>query len=306
MTETEIQHDSDCAQHNEPAYPNGPCDCSAFRPALSPPAEGASKNDYEAPETITSVDWQRVGPKLVEALRPFAVASETVIRKRGEVVVPVDNDTFPAGPLTWGDMRKAWAALAAAQPSAGAQGEVVAPIEIDHPHRPSMTVKERTYLAQNVKRWGLESALVDSLCTSAMANPGQGSFAGYLWAIAEQVKGLLAARATPAQPDTGDVAALREVAEFEADMERDLTESEVDAIERSLRTILAFDAVGHLRLVLFDTMTRQAAGYDWNADPDGMTLRQSAAIQQADRILAALSKPSEDWRESADANRPRR
>lgn len=21
-------HDSDCATHNEPAYPNGPCDCS--------------------------------------------------------------------------------------------------------------------------------------------------------------------------------------------------------------------------------------------------------------------------------------
>ena len=26
---TEVLHDSDCAQHNEPAYPNGPCDCSA-------------------------------------------------------------------------------------------------------------------------------------------------------------------------------------------------------------------------------------------------------------------------------------
>lgn len=22
------RHDSDCATHNEPAYPNGPCDCS--------------------------------------------------------------------------------------------------------------------------------------------------------------------------------------------------------------------------------------------------------------------------------------
>lgn len=24
-----ILHDSDCAVHNEPAYPNGPCDCYA-------------------------------------------------------------------------------------------------------------------------------------------------------------------------------------------------------------------------------------------------------------------------------------
>jgi hypothetical protein len=24
-----ILHDSDCATHNEPAYPNGPCDCGA-------------------------------------------------------------------------------------------------------------------------------------------------------------------------------------------------------------------------------------------------------------------------------------
>ena len=26
--ETPVQHDSDCALHNEPAMPNGPCDCS--------------------------------------------------------------------------------------------------------------------------------------------------------------------------------------------------------------------------------------------------------------------------------------
>lgn len=97
--------------------------------------------------------------------------------------------------------------------------------------------------------------------------------------------------ATPAQPDTGDVAALRE-AELEADMERDLTESDQEAIERSLRVVLAFDAVSNLRSVLSETMKRQASGYDWNADPDRMTLRQSAGIEQADRILAALSKPN--------------
>jgi len=40
MTATEIQHDSDCAQHNEPAYPNGPCDCSARRKATTASASG--------------------------------------------------------------------------------------------------------------------------------------------------------------------------------------------------------------------------------------------------------------------------
>lgn len=112
-----------------------------------------------------------------------------------------------------------------------------------------------------------------------------------------EMTGEMATLATPAQPDTGDVAALRAEAELEADMERDLTESDQEAIERGLRTILAFDAVGNLRSVLSDTMARQHNGYDWNADPDGMTLRQSTAIQQADRILAALSKPNAQGRE---------
>lgn len=75
--------------------------------------------------------------------------------------------------------------------------------------------------------------------------------------------------------------------ELDADMERDLTESDQEAIERGLRTIRAFDAVRDLRSVLSDTMTRQHSGYDWNADSDGMTLRQSEAIKQADRALPA-------------------
>lgn len=28
LGEVPMHHDSDCATHNEPAYPNGPCDCS--------------------------------------------------------------------------------------------------------------------------------------------------------------------------------------------------------------------------------------------------------------------------------------
>lgn len=29
-------HDSECAQHNMPAYPNGPCDCSVSKPSPLP------------------------------------------------------------------------------------------------------------------------------------------------------------------------------------------------------------------------------------------------------------------------------
>lgn len=32
---TGVQHASDCAVHNEPAHPNGPCDCGASPPESS-------------------------------------------------------------------------------------------------------------------------------------------------------------------------------------------------------------------------------------------------------------------------------
>lgn len=119
-----------------------------------------------------------------------------------------------------------------------------------------------------------------------------------LWSAAQRLRevdeaawwntiGAAALNALAAQPSAG---AQGEDAELEADMERDLTESDHEAIERGLRTIRAFDAVRDLRSVLSDTMSRQHNGYDWNADPDGMTLRQSEAINQADRV-ATPSQP---------------
>ena len=46
MTEAELMagvvdnHDSDCATHNEPAYPNGPCDCYGLEPMIVTPPAG--------------------------------------------------------------------------------------------------------------------------------------------------------------------------------------------------------------------------------------------------------------------------
>lgn len=61
--------------------------------------------------------------------------------------------------------------------------------EIDHPHQPETALAERKSLAEGIERWG-SAYLVDSLLISAMAQPKQGSFSGYLWAVAEEVSGL--------------------------------------------------------------------------------------------------------------------
>lgn len=57
-------HDSDCSTHNEPAYPNGPCDCSASQPvpevATQPdptptPSDASTPAVASIPQTDTSV-----------------------------------------------------------------------------------------------------------------------------------------------------------------------------------------------------------------------------------------------------------
>lgn len=46
MTAIEVRHDSDCAMHNEPAYPNGPCDCTQ----ATTPAEAVAVGTTEGRE----------------------------------------------------------------------------------------------------------------------------------------------------------------------------------------------------------------------------------------------------------------
>lgn len=60
-----------------------------------------------------------------------------------------------------------------------------------------------------------------------------------------------------------------------------------DLIERSLRTIRVHDAVRYLRDALSAT-TARLTGYDWNADPDGVTKQQGNAFAAADKVFADL------------------
>lgn len=60
-----------------------------------------------------------------------------------------------------------------------------------------------------------------------------------------------------------------------------------ELIERGLRTIRTHDAVRYLRDALSAT-TARLAGYDWNADPDGVTKQQGDAFAAADRVFADL------------------
>lgn len=82
-------------------------------PSMSPGAMAATMERLaEKAPTPTPVDWERVGPKLVEALE-LALPSNLCLTNKGiadSVVVSID--------ATMGDLRQIAAALAAAQPGA--------------------------------------------------------------------------------------------------------------------------------------------------------------------------------------------
>lgn len=69
--------------------------------------------------------------------------------------------------------------------------------------------------------------------------------------------------------------------------DRPLTAGDAEIIERGLRTIRTYDAVRFLRDALSATTARMT-GYDWNADPDGITKQQGDAFSIADRVFADL------------------
>jgi hypothetical protein len=61
-----IRHESDCATHNEPAYPNGPCDCNArFAPMLD--AERATRFEWLLEAAHTEIAHLRAQLKLARA-----------------------------------------------------------------------------------------------------------------------------------------------------------------------------------------------------------------------------------------------
>lgn len=103
---------------------------------------------------------------------------------------------------------------------------------IEGPHQPSTLNSERQWVASQIEQFGLRFVLVGAMLTSAKALPEHGSLAGWMWAVAERMGGLLLAR----EQDGADLAWL--IGEVER-----LT-AERDAAEAALATA---DARGFAR-----------------------------------------------------------
>lgn len=73
--------------------------------------------------------------------------------------------------------------------------------------------------------------------------------------------------------------------------ERELDASDYDAIDRSLKYVGTVFAMHDLHEALTETMVRMHSGYDWNADPDGITLKQGDAIRRYDTLKAKHKGP---------------
>lgn len=129
---------------------------------------------------------------------------------------------------------------------------------------PRVTVPVDTFNGDNVALAASISALLEAPDASLSARvPG----------MAKQLLASAAARlsAAPA-PEGGAV---------------DWDAKDQELIERGLRTIRTHDAVRYLREALTATTVR-LTGYDWNADPDGVTKQQGDAFAAADRVFADL------------------
>lgn len=87
---------------------------------------------------------------------------------------------------------------------------------IEGPHKPSTLNSERQWVASQIEQFGLRFVLVGAMLTSAKALPEHGSLAGWMWAVAERMGGLLLAR----EQDGADLAWLiGEVERLTADLD---------------------------------------------------------------------------------------
>lgn len=130
--------------------------------------------------------------------------------------------------------------------STGAEGAVLVPrepTEVDHPYLPAETRRQRVELAKRVSEYGPD-AVADILFTYALSQPSQGSFAGSLWAIAEQVKGM--ATALSAAPDPTGVG--RQSQGALRAQERSVPGQLEDGPVVSGQTGLIFDQTGRLEI----------------------------------------------------------
>lgn len=73
--------------------------------------------------------------------------------------------------------------------------------------------------------------------------------------------------------------------------ERELDASDYDVIDRSLKYVGTVFALHDLHEALTETMARTHTGYDWNADPDGITLKQGNAIRRYETLTAKHKGP---------------
>lgn len=95
---TEIIHDSDCAVHNEPALPAGPCDCEAGR--LAKMCEGMTAHESEIarswdvlegfgfPPEASGWPLQEVVGRLPDAIRK---ALDCLVRQRDGLLVELQT-----------------------------------------------------------------------------------------------------------------------------------------------------------------------------------------------------------------------
>ena len=73
-----VAHWSDCAVHNEPAYPKGECDCGGF--ATPPQRTWVGLTAGEILDTLISVDEKTV--RLPSMLGQFACAIEAKLKEK--------------------------------------------------------------------------------------------------------------------------------------------------------------------------------------------------------------------------------
>ena len=91
------RHLSDCAVHNEPAYPNGPCDCGVEKRRL------AAIASLKRPQGDDMSEWQPIGPEQRDGTPILAGSTNHECRE-----VVVWQDGLDSGALEDRDLCEGW------------------------------------------------------------------------------------------------------------------------------------------------------------------------------------------------------
>ncbi|GEM_PF-5856083 len=93
----QVLHDSDCALHNEPAYPNGPCDCSVSRPlkdgegglgSISAEKAEIPTEQTDEPAAPAEIDWRAPLPNALweHFVDSYGLSNEEACEAGGEIL----------------------------------------------------------------------------------------------------------------------------------------------------------------------------------------------------------------------------